>query len=118
MNVRLLAVACAFGFTVSLVVPQTTVHRSSPTLLYTATPVYQPLAWLRGGERFPQGATVFVRRSAVAKRLAPGFFATADANVSFDGKSVLFSGKRRAEDHWQIWELTLATSAPRQVTHC
>ena len=117
MNGRLLAVACAFGFT-SLVVPQTSVHRSSPVLLYTATPVYQPLAWLQGSERFPQGATVFVKRGAVAKPLAPGFFATADANVSFDGKSVLFSGKQRAEDHWQIWELAFSAGALRQITHC
>lgn len=117
MTVRLLALVCAFGFT-SLVVPQTTVHRSFPALLYTATPVYQPLAWLQGGERFPQGATVFVKRGAASKPLAPEFFATADANVSFDGKSVLFSGKQHAKDRWQIWELTLSTGTLHQVTHC
>ena len=45
----------------------------------------------------------------------PGFAAIADANVSFDAKTVLFAGKKAVGDPWQIWELTLADRAVRQV---
>ena len=44
-----------------------------------------------------------------------GFAATADANVSFDGKTVLFAGKKEAGDPWQIWELTLADHSLRKL---
>ena len=44
-----------------------------------------------------------------------GFAATADANVSFDGKTVLFAGKQAANDPWQIWELTLADHSVRKL---
>ena len=50
-----------------------------------------------------------------AEPLVPGFAATADANVSFDGKTVLFAGKQAAGDPWQIWELTLADRSVRKV---
>ena len=94
-------------------------HRAqSLSLLYTSAPRYEPLAWLEGADRFPQGATVFVKLNGSAKPLVADFFASADANVSFDAKSVLFSGKKQAKDHWQVWEVTLGTSAPRQITHC
>lgn len=39
-----------------------------------------------------------------SRNLAPGFFASADPEVSFDGQRVLFAGKPRREDPWQIWE--------------
>ena len=87
-------------------------------MLYTYTPRYEPLAWLEGADRFPQGANVFVKSKGLAQPLAPDFFASADANVSFDAKSVLFSGKRQARDHWQVWELAVETGIPRQLTHC
>ena len=50
-----------------------------------------------------------------AEPLVTGFAATADANVSFDGKTVLFAGKQAASDPWQIWELTLADRSVRKV---
>ena len=87
-------------------------------LIYTSAPQYDPLAWLNGGERFPRGATVFVKSNAPAKPLVNDFFATADANVSFDAASVLFSAKQHSQDHWQVWELAFSSEAPRQVTHC
>jgi hypothetical protein len=39
-----------------------------------------------------------------------------DANVSFDGKSILFAGKKNASDHWQIWEMPLSGGGLRQLT--
>jgi hypothetical protein len=44
-----------------------------------------------------------------------GFAATADANVGFDGKTVLFAGRRQTGDPWQIWELTLKDHSVRRL---
>lgn len=86
--------------------------------IVTAAPVYEPLAALRGQERFPKGAQLLLVHAGLAEPLiSGGFAATADANVSFDGSRVLFAGKKTAVDPWQIWELTLADKSVRQVTH-
>src|SRR5258708_1600670 len=79
-----------------------------PDVIVTATSDYHPLAALRGEERFPGGAQLLLIHQGKAVPLVKGFAATADANVSFDGKSVLFAGKQGASDPWQIWELNLA----------
>ncbi len=84
-------------------------------LLYTAASVYQPLAWLHGGERFPNGASLMLRSGTVTKKLVPSFAATADANVSFDARFVLFSGKPTASAHWQIWQLELSSGRLQRV---
>ncbi|MDR3740470.1 MAG: hypothetical protein P4L40_15760 [Terracidiphilus sp.] len=105
----LLALVCAF-----------TPNPAAPLktdVLVTAAPVYEPLAALSGGERFPKGAQIERLHAGKAEPLVAGFAATADANVSFDAKTVLFAGKRTASDVWQIWELTLASGAVRQLTH-
>jgi hypothetical protein len=85
-------------------------------VIVTAAPSYEPLAALRGGERFPKGAQLLIFHEGKAEPLVPDFAASADANVSFDGKAVLFAGKKAASDPWQIWELTLADRSVRQVT--
>jgi hypothetical protein len=90
---------------------------SGVPFLVTAAPAYEPLAGLRGGERFPKGAQLLLVREGKAEPLTPDFAASADASVSFDGKTVLFSGKKAAGDAWQIWELTVANHAVRQVTN-
>ena len=81
----------------------------------TAAPVYEPLAALRGGERFPKGAQLLLVHAGTAEPLVSGFAASADANVSFDGKRVLFAGKQAASDSWQIWELTLESHSLRKL---
>lgn len=93
---------------------------SSQTLendvIATAAPVYDGLAALRGGERFPKGAHLLILHEGKAEPLVPDFAASADANVAFDAKKVLFAGKKAATDPWRIWELTLADRSVRQVT--
>jgi hypothetical protein len=84
-------------------------------ILVTAAPVYQPLAALRGEERFPKGAQLLLIHQGKAAPLVKGFAATADANVSFDGRAVLFAGKRAVGDPWQIWELTIADGSVRAL---
>jgi hypothetical protein len=84
-------------------------------IIVTAAPAYEPLAALRGGERFPKGAQLLLVHEGKAEPLLTGFAAAADANVSFDAKTVLFAGKRAAGDPWQIWELTLADGSLRKL---
>ncbi|MFB3786495.1 MAG: hypothetical protein ACE15F_09000 [bacterium] len=49
--------------------------------------------------------------------LTSGFLSACDPAVSFDGQSILFAGKRRAEETWQIWCLNLAENNLIQLTH-
>jgi hypothetical protein len=84
-------------------------------VIVTAAPVYDPLAALKGGERFPKGAQLLLIHAGKAEPLATGFAATADANVGFDGKTVLFAGKQAAGDPWQIWEMALVDRSVRKL---
>ncbi len=84
-------------------------------VIYTEAPVYASLAALHGEERFPKGAQLRILRAGKAEPLVPGFAASADASVSFDGKTILFAGKKSAEDPWQIWEVAAAGGAARLV---
>jgi hypothetical protein len=47
-----------------------------------------------------------------------GFGASADPAVSFDGTHVLFAGKQKATDSWQIYEVAVKGEGPRRVTSC
>jgi len=85
--------------------------------IYTETPRYEPTAWLEGRDRFPSGATLILVTGDMLRVLAPEYYASADAAVSYDGKRVLFSAKRMAADHWQVWETDLNGGPPRQITH-
>jgi hypothetical protein len=84
--------------------------------IVTAAPVYEPLAALRGEERFPHGAQLLFVHHGETAPLVNGFADTADANVSFDAKTVLFAGRKNASDPWQVWELALADRSARQLT--
>src|SRR6185312_9640102 len=86
-----------------------------PAVLYTATPVYESLAAVRGGERFPRGAQIMLLRSGHAAPFVSGFAATADASISFDGKTVLFAGKQTADGSWEIWTAGIDGGAPHRV---
>ena len=84
-------------------------------VIVTAAPAYEPLAALQGGERFPKGAQLLLVHDGAPEPLVKGFAASADANISFDGKRVLFAGKQAASDPWQIWEMTLADRSVRKM---
>jgi hypothetical protein len=87
-----------------------------PAVIVTAAPVYASLAAIHGGERFPQGAELMVLRDGRMDPLVSGFAASADASVSFDGKAVLFAGKKQAGDPWQIWETAADGGTPRLIS--
>ena len=107
LTVIMMGLLCAFS-------AKTTQECDTP-IIVTSAPAYDALAALRGGERFPQGAQLLMVRGNTAESLVPDFAASADANVSFDAKAVLFAGKKGASNPWRIWELTLADGAIRQV---
>lgn len=103
----LLAPLCAFS-------PSAT-DKVGADFIVTAAPLYAPLAELHGRERFPHGAQLLLVHSGKVEPLVADFADTADANVSFDAKRVLFAGKRAAGDPWQVWELTLKDGSVRKV---
>lgn len=76
-------------------------------VLVTAAPVYDSLAPFDGRERFPQGAQILSLSGKESRLLLSGWAAAADANLSYDATKILYSGKRTASDHWQIYESTL-----------
>ena len=84
--------------------------------LYTVAKVFDPLAWRHGADRFPSGAQIILSNETGNRLLIPGFAASADAAISFDGRKILFSGKALANHPWQIWELDLAEGKLRPVT--
>jgi hypothetical protein len=48
--------------------------------------------------------------------LTAEFFAAAEPDVRFDGKRILFSGKRSPKDSWNIWEMDPDGKNKKQVT--
>jgi hypothetical protein len=48
--------------------------------------------------------------------LTPDFSSAADADVSFDGQRIVFAGKRRAADPWQIYEMQADGTGVRRIT--
>jgi hypothetical protein len=89
---------------------------TTPPFLYTVTKRYEPLAWLRGEDRFAADAAIYIKEGSRHRSLVPNFAASADPAVSFDGQRVLFSGKAQPRDPWQIWEITLSEGKPHRIT--
>jgi len=83
--------------------------------IYTEASRYTPDATRTGGERFPAGAALQLVSGGRKWALAHGFAASADASVSFDGRRVLFSGKKSPGDPWQIFEIPVDGGVARLV---
>ncbi len=121
MRARPLLVALVLPVLFILFAPKSSVFSSgpdSPALLLTVVKRFEPLAWMRGADRFSPDASIVLQDARGRHALLPKFAASADPTVSFDGTSVLFAGRQRPSDHWQIWEVNLAGGAPRRVTTC
>ena len=89
-----------------------------PPFLFTSAVQYDPAAGLDAPGRFRKGAALILVSATGRQRIAPAFYAAADPAVSFDGSRILFAGKTAVTSTWQIWEVTVAGSSPRQVTRC
>ena len=116
LRALLVAASCVLLFcTCGLVASPS--HTSVPDFIVTSAPTYDPIAALRGGERFAKGAQLLLVHDGTPEPLVSDFTATADASVSFDAKSVVFSGKKAASDLWQIYQLIRADRSLRQLTN-
>jgi len=91
-------------------------HSDATPFLYTAATHYDPLAWGRGEDRFTGDVKLVLYRPGGKHPLVPAFAASADPAVSFDGQRVLFAGKLKPHDPWQIWEVALNAGEPRRIT--
>jgi len=107
--------ACVVWMNVSAQSPD---QQATTPIAFTSTQSYEVGAWKRGGERFPAGATVVLRKDGTSRSLVTGFSATADPAVSFDGSHVLFAGKRQANAPWDLWEVAASGGDPKQITTC
>lgn len=48
--------------------------------------------------------------------LTPEFTSACDPSVSFDGKRILFAGKRSPQEKWNIWEMDVDGKNKRRIT--
>jgi hypothetical protein len=91
-------------------------------MVFTQVPFTAKLQGGQGGRLLLNGAAekgsriVFLARHGSPAVLTPEFSAAADPSVSFDGKRILFSGKRTAQDKWDIWEMDPDGRNKRQIT--
>lgn len=94
---------------------------AGPLLVYTQIPVTTMDASSRGQleDPFPEKSRIAAVRLSTADsvHVLTGDFVSARApTVSYDGRRLLFSGKRSPDEPWQIWELHLESGAVHQVT--
>jgi Tol biopolymer transport system component len=78
----------------------------------TGSPAAGPLR----GHAGDGGRLLLVDPDGTTRVLTAEFHSAADPDVSFDGKRILFAGKRAASDPWNVFELDLDTSKARQIT--
>jgi hypothetical protein len=86
------------------------VKLSAPIVFTQLPPASSPAGYGRGGHLVllsPEGTTRVLTRD---------FESAADPEVSFDGKRVLFAGRKTAADHWNIYEMAADGSGVRQFT--
>jgi Tol biopolymer transport system component len=62
------------------------------------------------------GRLVAVLPEGTARVLTEQFHSASDPDVSFDGTRILFAGKQRAQDRWNIYEMRADGSSVRQIT--
>lgn len=59
---------------------------------------------------------VLLEPDGTSRVLSEGFQSAGDPCVAFDGRRLLFAGKRQAGDPWNVFEMSLDGAPPRQVT--
>jgi hypothetical protein len=59
---------------------------------------------------FPMG-----KNSETPVVLSSGFYSAVSPAISSDGKMMLFSGKLKKEDHWEIWEMDLTSLKSKKI---
>ena len=59
---------------------------------------------------------VMVFPDRTTKVLSRGFHSACDPEISFDASHILFAGKRKPGDNWNIYEIAINGSSVRQIT--
>lgn len=125
LGVQLLLAISTVGVSAAPVHPDATVgrlqERLSVPILLTQTPAApgRKIGSSRGiALDFGQGSRLLLLQPDGQTRVLSAAFSSAcDPCVSFDGKHVLFSGKRSAQDLWNVYEMQIDGSGLRQITH-
>ena len=69
--------------------------------------------------RYPVGEgarIVLVEENGRTRILTTDFHSAADPDVSFDGKRIVFAGKKSAADEWNVFEIGIDGRGVRQIT--
>jgi len=69
-----------------------------------------------GGDYGEGARIVIVSPGSTPQVLTGGFHSASDPDISFDGRRILFAGKQKAEDAWNIFEVNVDGSGLRQIT--
>jgi hypothetical protein len=56
------------------------------------------------------------RNSETPVNLTPEFYGACDPDISFDAQMIVFSGKKTAQNRWQIWQMSINGSAKKQIS--
>lgn len=95
----------------------------SGTLVFTQLPKQTaaekqgPLADGMLRQPFGDGARIVLWHPGTNPQpLVTGFHSACDPHVSFDGRKILFAGKRKAKDNWDIFEIAVDGTGLRQIT--
>jgi hypothetical protein len=70
-------------------------------------------------DRYIANSRIVTLRSSSSNptNLTPEFYSACDPDVSFDGKSIIFAGKKTEKDRWQIWRMNIDGSHKQQISH-
>lgn len=120
ISAAILLLVLGLAFTISrqsFAEPEPKPAAALPPIVFVEAPVVVTGA---PAGRFPRGSHLAFFSPAATSRtpvnLTPGFFAAADPQVSFNGREVLFAGRKTREGHWQIWEMNADGKGKRQIT--
>jgi Tol biopolymer transport system component len=69
------------------------------------------------GEVCEGARLILLEPGGVRRVLTADFHSACEPDVSFDGRRIAFSGKRRPGDPWNIFEIGVDGSGLRQITH-
>ncbi len=79
-------------------------------------PSWDPRGLLRANW-FDGARIILVSPQGSIRVLSAGFHSAADPDVSWDGRRVVFAGRKAAETPWGIWEIGVDGSGLRPITH-
>ena len=84
--------------------------------MFAGTALQPEIVYVRKAPGAPSRVMV-QRPGAPATVLSAGFAEAADPEVSWDGKNILFAGRKTTSAPWQIYEIPAAGGAARQVVN-